>query len=185
MSFFKFRLVKSSKHSEAGTALSELAISLPFIVMLICGVINFGMVLERFLVLNQVCYEGVRYAASLPQLEITNAAVGPNEGFAGHDQVIKRIRELYKSNLMGNATSESSLSLTDQNRLISTLIRTKLSDTENVDLGSGSSLTRSQVVEVVVTEDYEPVIPIFPFNVLTKKLSVHANGPYLFREQNS
>lgn len=169
--------------NESGTALSELAIALPFVVMLICGVINFGMVLERFLVLNQVCYEGVRYAASLPELEVTNSPVGPAQGYAGHDLVINRIRSLYKSNLMGNLTNESSLSLTDQNRLISTIIRSKLSDTENVDLGSGSSMTRNQVVEVVVTEDYEPVIPIFPFNVLTKKLSVHANGPYLFREQ--
>jgi len=182
MSCFKSRHVERVFMPERGTALSELAIALPFIVMLLCGVVNFGMVLERFLILNQICYEGVRYAASLPELEVTNAEVGPNQGYVGHDLVIKRTRALYRDNLLGDYTNESDLPQRDQDRLVSTLITSKLSDNESVNLGNGSFMSRSQVVEIVVSEDYEPVIPIFPFNVLMLKLTVHANGPYLFRE---
>ena len=49
-------------HSEKGQALVEFALALPILLMLLCGIIDFGWIYYNQITLNNAAREGARYA---------------------------------------------------------------------------------------------------------------------------
>ncbi|HPE15950.1 MAG TPA: pilus assembly protein [Oscillospiraceae bacterium] len=75
------------KKSQSGQAIVELALTLPLVLTLICGILELGWVCSNKLAIDNVCREGVRYG-------ITYSADGLNA-----QMVEDRVAELAPPNL--------------------------------------------------------------------------------------
>ena len=66
---------------DAGVALIEFSIALPFLLLLTMAIWDLGRALNEYLTVSRIVYEGTRYAASVPGLETPNTpAANVTEG---------------------------------------------------------------------------------------------------------
>lgn len=63
MKKFKLTLIKKIKSSKKGQAMVEFALILPILVLLLCGIIDFGWLFGNKLLTTYACREGARYGA--------------------------------------------------------------------------------------------------------------------------
>ncbi len=54
---------------ERGVAITEFLVVFPFLLIMLAGVVDLGIALNRYYIINRVAYEATRYAASIPGLE--------------------------------------------------------------------------------------------------------------------
>lgn len=155
-----------SSRDEKGTAMIEFVSILPSLVMLLLGMLEVATGIEQWLLLNQIGYEGARYAASLPELEQTSGpipdATNPQPVPQRHHRVQDRILELLVDNgfksAEGKPTAES--------------VTTAL-----VQPSAGSDYS---IVQVNVTVPLRPLIFDYFGGI---RLRVKASAPYLVRHR--
>src|SRR6185312_8936668 len=74
----------------------------PFLYLLLIGMVDLGLALNRYFLINRIAYEGVRFAASVPALEDgtypTAAAVTGSPSKPGHMKVRDRVNALLATN---------------------------------------------------------------------------------------
>ncbi len=156
---------QSGLRDQRGVAFSEFIISVPFLMVMLFGIVNLGIGLNRYYTINRIAYEGVRYAASIPQLEVAQCAtaaqlVGPPP-LRAHSLIRDRINILLARN---------GISLSD---LDATYLYT-----ERVPVATlGVGFTRDQVVVRLEV----PFNTLFPFvGQLLPMLHSQVSGPYLY-----
>ena len=150
---------------ERGIAITEFLITFPFILIMLAGVVDLGIALNRYYTINRIAYEATRYGASIPGLEAgvfdTNAAaVGPNAVLPrapAHLQVRARVDLL----LARNGINPSTLPVE------------YLSTEKSTPAGA----TREQVT-IRISIPFAALFPIVG-NVLPN-LRTRVSGPYLF-----
>jgi Flp pilus assembly protein TadG len=90
-----YRILKKNFASEKGVAMLEFTIVAPLMVLMIVATYDLGNALNQYLVLSRVVYEGARYAATLPGLEVqTVSSVDANT--PNHNKVRDRVVDLLK-----------------------------------------------------------------------------------------
>jgi hypothetical protein len=155
-----------------GTALLEFTAVLPTLVLLLFGMMEVANAVNQYLVVNSICYEGVRYAISLPGLEETPAGpVTQGQTTAlpqNHEKVQMRIIDLllyhkFSTTVMTNGVQ------TTMPRL--DYLTTQLKEPA---LGSGTN-----IVEVRLSVPLQPLFMPFLSGV---RLRVTSVGPYLVRQ---
>ncbi|MCC7118869.1 MAG: pilus assembly protein [Anaerolineales bacterium] len=83
----------SPKKSERGQSLVELAISLPVILLLMIGAVDFGLAIYAYLSIRDAAQEGALYASINPgntaEIENRTRAINPQEGTGIYFQPVK------------------------------------------------------------------------------------------------
>ena len=86
-------LRRSNVKSEQGAALLECTIILPFLVMMIAATYDLAGALNQYLTLTRIVYEGARFAATLPGLELNGVHTSVNQD-QHHNDIRKRVVSL-------------------------------------------------------------------------------------------
>src|SRR5689334_4871566 len=94
MCFLGCHLPRKSKENEKGATMLECAIVLPFLAFMIVATYDLGGALNQYLSLTRVVYEGARYAATLPGLEVGEYTVA--SGAQNQNQVRDRVVDLLR-----------------------------------------------------------------------------------------
>jgi len=125
----------SNRQKQNGQSLVELAITLPVILLLLLGTIDFGMALFTYVVLRDAAQEGALYASFDPRnsVAIENRA----RGITPHDP---------------ESISSSPVDLTDK-ELVTVTIKA------NGDKCQGSHGKQQNSIEVSVSYDYPMLMP--------------------------
>lgn len=146
---------------QKGTAMTEFAVCLPILVIILFSTIELGRAAGVYLDLTRVVYEGVRYGGALPGLEEGEFATANQVTHSGQAEL--RTRVLTHLGQYGYDTTQAGL--------ISSYTRS---------VTNGGTTT-----EDVVTIDVDiPYTPLFPFiSGLPMHVRVRASGPYLHRER--
>ena len=169
---FGFKIVSSRTNrtsDERGVALMELAVALPFLLILIIGVIDIGRMINQYLLLNYAVKTGVLKAMSQPSLLPGNflsvtgnpgtlcpsSMGGPVTANTRHQNVQNEVQRL--------------IGLTDEALKNDYCIRTGLAQT-NVP-----SDPRFRTVDVELRAKYEAFFPLLDGMPIT----LSATGPYL------
>jgi hypothetical protein len=172
-----FRTTTTSIHfgrGEAGTAMMEFVIVLPFILTMIFGVVDLGRAIAQYMMLSEVVSQGVRYAGSVSNLtdattefaDLTNGqhcgahktkAVSKGSQATDneiHQQIQQRVEDLLAQ---GNASIDND----------TLCVRSKL---EKV---AGST---EYNIHLEVQAGFNSILPMFNGIILRAQ----ATGPYLF-----
>ena len=80
-------------YSERGVAMLEFTLVAPFLAMMIVATYDLGSALNQYLALTRVAYEGARYAATLPGLEV-KATTSVDPDAPNHNLVRDRVNYL-------------------------------------------------------------------------------------------
>lgn len=145
-----------------GNAFTELAIVLPLLLLLIMGTVDLGRILNEYLTITRIAYEGTRYAASVAELEpgqFTVAASTPQS----HQAVRERI---------GTLLERHDMSPTSSGITISTALYDKDAFAHPTIAGY------DKVVHVRISVPFNSWFPLLDF---MDEVSAEASGPYLFR----
>lgn len=95
MSFLGYKNSSKTCGDEKGTTFIECAIVLPFLAFMVVATYDLGGALNQYLSLTRVVYEGARYAATLPGLELGEyTVVASNAQNQNHvrDRVVDLLR---------------------------------------------------------------------------------------------
>lgn len=84
---------KRGPRTERGAALLECTIILPFLVMMIAATYDLAGALNQYLTLTRIVYEGARFAATLPGLELNGVHTAVNQD-QHHNDIRKRVVNL-------------------------------------------------------------------------------------------
>lgn len=137
--------IRRNNENEKGISIVELAICLPFLVVLLFGTIDISFGLVNYMVLSQMVREGVRFGGGMPEL---TDSITFDQGFGnyntimqdcethpsalaepcGHAVIHQRIRRLYEINV-----GAVGLDLDPENLDISTTYRRVAADPEDED----------------------------------------------------
>lgn len=139
---------------EKGIAMTELAAVLPFLLLMVTGVVETGMMLDSYLRLTRAVYEGVRYGATVPGL--TTGTYDPNTMQSSFSSTHKELQDRVKLILADYNIDSNSATLTTSR-------------------GSVSGV--NDVVNIQVSIPYNSIFT----NAFAKNmnLTISANGPYL------
>lgn len=141
---------KRKLNSEKGVAMLEFTLIAPLMVLLMIATYDLGNALNQYLSLSRIVYEGTRYAATLPGLEVTGANtteyVAANADTMNHNKVRERVRNL----LIKSGFNVSAATIRTENQ-------------------------NNEWVKITVSEDYNSIFGLFR----TLPISVSASGPFL------
>ena len=89
----KWLIFKRNLSSERGVAMLEFTLVAPLMALMIVATYDLGNALNQYLALSRVVYEGARYAATLPGLEVTKVS-GVDASTPNHNKVRDRVIDL-------------------------------------------------------------------------------------------
>ncbi|MFN8391969.1 MAG: TadE family protein [Bdellovibrionota bacterium] len=89
----KFRLFQRKSNDQRGVAVLEFTLVAPLMAMMIIATYDLGSALNQYLALSRVVYEGARYAATLPGLEVTTVS-SVDANTPNHNKVRDRVVDL-------------------------------------------------------------------------------------------
>ncbi len=154
MQFKNLRAYHSEATEEQGNAILEMALVLPFILIIVAASVDLGRALNQYISVTRVVYEATRYAASVPSLETGTVQLTDSNIPAGHAAIQQRVRVLLQST--------DALDFNDITKL-----ETTLSD-------------NAGKLEVHVDIDFAFNALFNEFTMLNVQGSSRATGPYLF-----
>ena len=149
-----------NRSDERGLAHVEFAIVAPFLIFLLMGIYDLGRALERYIALNSIAYEGLRYAATLPGLE-----GGEFNAPTGVPMYQETLRDRINNLLEGHGWNPATAGVT-------TALYTE---------AAPDAQGRSQIVRVSISAPYESLFKIYAD---AGDLHVTASGAYLFPESS-
>ena len=152
----KLLWLSPSVRSEHGTAMLEFAIVLPFLVFTVFSGIETARALRNYLTLSQVAYEGVRYAASLPGLEVGKFDAANVPGSTSQQA---RVRRIIDEILVEYELSTSAAEVTSEHLAV---------------IADGGPDNR---VTIQISANY---VPLFSFGFPSIPIQVTATSPYLY-----
>lgn len=146
------RKIKRRRNTEQAQSLVELAISLPVVLLLMLGTLDFGMATYSYLVIRDAAQEGALYGAINPDnnLEIEN-------------------RARYISPIDSEALTFSPVELSNKD-LVKVTIKTSGDNCQGITDGKVNSIT------VNVTYDYTLIIPLAEIIVGSNTISLDATA---------
>ena len=150
-------------HNSRGAALIEAAITIPLLLLFLFSVIDFAGYLSQHVTASRLAYEGARYAATVPGLEIGGVACSSyiQEGKALiHGQVCERMKRVFESSGLDYASG------------IGVFSRRTATSTD--ELGT----VNQSVVEIEIFLPYRPLFLKVP---LLSSAHVTIEAPYLLR----
>jgi Flp pilus assembly protein TadG len=122
------RVHKSSRNNQKGAVAVEFVVMLPFLVLLLCGIVDFGLLIREHQLLGNAAREGARFS-SLPRNQILLAGDATQQA-----AVLAGIEDRVKAYLQQETNSIPPGSVT-----------VVVSQTETVNLGNGTSISASKV----------------------------------------
>ena len=146
-----------NRKDEGGAALIEFGIVLPLVLMLVFAATDLGLAIDRYLSLTRVVYEGVRYGASLPGLEVGVFTPDMFEGEGIGSSMQGRLRNRI-------ATLLEKHGFTPQDATVTTIF---------VQDGGGNP---DDIVAVSIQVNLDPYFPLYD----SLSINVDASGPYLY-----
>ena len=177
--------------ASTGAALAELALAIPFLLIVLAGVVNLGVVLHLYLSLSRVSYEGARYGAIVPGLEVGDGWKRDNNGdlvldgpdggavvLPGHQQLRDRIALLLDDAKLYDTEVAISTELLEPGDLSDSYGPGGYIDTS----GSCVGIFRN-IVRVRATLTSIP-IPFLGVGFEVPAITVIADAPYLYRNSS-
>lgn len=152
-------------YKERGVAITEFLITFPFLLIMLAGVVDLGIALNRYYTINRIAYEATRFAASIPGLEPgtygTNAAA-VGQSFTsptapGHLQLRARVDLLLTRNGINPAQLPA--------------------DYLSTERAAPAGATRDQV-SVRISIPFAALFPVV--GDVLPNLRTRVSGPYLF-----
>ena len=154
---------RASQRCERGASIVECAMVLPFLVVLLMGVVDIGRAVSTYLALTQVAHEAVRFAAVQPNLEQGNYSSPVPVSAVAQANVESRVRILLQD-------QELDLSAADFQ------LHSEFKPLPNPADG-GLPLAQDDTVAIQLQISFETLFPLFP----SLPMTVRARGPYLFQ----
>jgi len=130
-----YKQCSTSRKKETGQSLVEVAISLPVILLLLLGTLDFGMAIFSYMILRDAAQEGAMYASFDP---------------GNHDEIERRARGI--SPHEAGSSFYSPVDLANKN-LVKVLIKTTGKNCQGVAAGKSNS------IEVSVIYKYQMMTP--------------------------
>ena len=92
-------------NAEHGTVLTEFIICAPFLFVMLMGIVDLGVSLNRQLAVNRIVYEAARFAASVPEVAAGSAlSAAQASALSGHTSIRNRVSTLLVRNGINLAT---------------------------------------------------------------------------------
>ena len=175
-SFFSFKKPALMNGGERGTAVLEFAAVLPVLLFIIAGSLECSRMVVDYLHITRTVYEGLRYAAGVPQLKECGSPGVANScnfiRFTKHSEIRGRVAQLmedlgYEQNLFGGELQPGEFSIITS---------------YDADFDDPTTVVVEElpVVTISVLVGYDPILLTFlKWGDGGSTISITATGPYV------